>query len=145
MYLKPKIKSEMTKEKLDTAKDSTDMAVTRTVMAADRSLMAWTRTGLSLISFGFTIYKFLDYGREELIAQGKNVGPISSPKVIGLFLIGFGILSLLMGIVENEATIRKLKENHVFKRWRYSMAMSIILLIFGIILFLAVILRIAGI
>lgn len=140
-----KIKGELTKEKLDTAKDSTDMAVTRTVMAADRSLMAWLRTGLSLISFGFTIYKFLDYSRKELISRGENVSQISSPKVVGLFLIGFGIISLLMGIVENEATIRNLKENHVFKRMRYSLIMSIIILVFGIVLFLAVILRISGI
>jgi len=28
-------------------------------MAADRSLMAWVRTGLSMISFGFTVYKLL--------------------------------------------------------------------------------------
>lgn len=141
----PNAKSKDIIKKTNTANDSTDMAVTRTVMAADRSLMAWTRTGLALISFGFTIYKFLDYGREELIAAGKDVGHISSPKIIGLFLIGFGILSLLMGIVENEVTIRKLKENHEFKRWRYSLFMSILLLVFGIILFLAVILRISGI
>ena len=46
----------------DPAKDSTDMAVDRTVMVADRSLMAWVRTGLSPITFGFTLDKFLDDG-----------------------------------------------------------------------------------
>ncbi|MEJ8824851.1 DUF202 domain-containing protein [Variovorax humicola] len=29
-------------------------------MAADRSLMAWVRTGLSMISFGFTIYMVIE-------------------------------------------------------------------------------------
>jgi len=136
-------KNELIIEKLDAAKDSTDMAVTRTVMAADRSLMAWVRTGLSLISFGFTIYKFLEYAREDLVASGKNIGDFSSPKVIGLFLIGLGVLSLLMGIAENEATIKVLKKNHVFKRIRYSFFLSIILVLFGIILFLAVILKLS--
>lgn len=110
-------------------------------MAADRSMMAWVRTGLSLITFGFTIYKFLDYAREELIATGKEVTDFSSPKIIGLFLIGLGILSLLMGIIENEATIRVLKKNHSFNRMRYSLFISLILLVFGVILFLAVLLK----
>lgn len=141
----PNEKSEVKTENRHTANDSTDMAVIRTVMAADRSMMAWLRTGLALISFGFTIYKFLEYSREQLIAEGRNVSQISSPKVIGLFLIGLGIISLLMGIIENEATIRNLKENHVFKRIRYSVIMSVIILVFGIVLFLAVVLRISGI
>jgi putative membrane protein len=41
----------------DLAAERTDLAVDRTVMAAGRTLMAWVRTALSMISFGFTIYK----------------------------------------------------------------------------------------
>lgn len=33
------------------------LAIERTVMAAERTLLAWVRSGVSLISFGFTIYK----------------------------------------------------------------------------------------
>jgi putative membrane protein len=126
-----------------TAKSNTDLAVTRTVMAADRSLMAWIRTGLSLISFGFTIYKFLDYSREQFLGSGVISHSVSSPKLIGLFLIGLGVISLLMGTIENEATIRQLRKNHVFTRPRYSLYMSIILMVFGILLFLGVVLRIS--
>ena len=42
------------------AEDRTDMATSRTLMAADRTLMAWIRTSLSMLSFGFTIYKVLE-------------------------------------------------------------------------------------
>ena len=135
-------KSKLKDNKPVAANFTTDLAVTRTVMAADRSLMAWVRTGLSLLTFGFTIYKFLDYAREELIATGKEVTNFSSPKIIGLFLIGLGIISLLMGILENEASIKVLKKDHVFKRMRYSLFISLILLVFGVILFLAVLLKI---
>ena len=38
---------------------STRLAVDRTRLAHERTLMAWVRTATSLISFGFTIYKFL--------------------------------------------------------------------------------------
>ena len=43
----------------DLAVERTDLAAERTMMAADRTLMAWIRTSLSLMSFGFTIYKLL--------------------------------------------------------------------------------------
>ena len=43
------------------AEERTDLAVERSVMAAERTLMAWIRTALSMIGFGFTIYKFFQY------------------------------------------------------------------------------------
>ncbi len=45
--------------------DSTALAVERTRLAHERTLMAWVRTSVSLISFGFTIYKFFEYLRES--------------------------------------------------------------------------------
>ena len=41
------------------------LALERTRMAADRTLMGWIRTALSMISFGFTIFKFLEYTQEQ--------------------------------------------------------------------------------
>ncbi|HMM77753.1 MAG TPA: DUF202 domain-containing protein [Gammaproteobacteria bacterium] len=41
----------------------------RTLMAADRTSMAWTRTSLSLLGFGFTIYKVF----QTLQESGKNL------------------------------------------------------------------------
>ncbi len=47
---------------------STKLAADRTQLAYDRTLLAWTRTAISLITFGFTIYKFLSRGRPALEA-----------------------------------------------------------------------------
>ena len=60
------------------AMDRTDLAVERTVMGAGRTLMAWIRTALSMISFGFTIYKFL-----QAAAEGKanSVMQLMGPRV----------------------------------------------------------------
>lgn len=124
--------------------DATSMAVARTVMAADRSLMAWVRTGLSLISFGFTIYKFLDYSREQLITAGKNLKGMSSPKLVGLFMVAMGIISLIFGIIENIQTIKMLKGNYGIKRTRYALTMAGMLTLFGVFLFLAIILQLRG-
>lgn len=114
-------------------------------MAADRSLMAWVRTGLSLISFGFTIYKFLDFSREQLIATGKPVSKISSPAVVGLIMIGMGILSLAFGILENWYAIRELRENFTTNRRRYAEMKAVMVIVFGLFIFLGIIFRFKGI
>jgi len=44
---------------------STKLAIERTRLAHERTLMAWVRTATSLISFGFTVYKFVQYLRES--------------------------------------------------------------------------------
>jgi putative membrane protein len=41
--------------------ERTDLALKRTALASDRTLLAWLRTSLSLITFGFTIYKFFQF------------------------------------------------------------------------------------
>jgi putative membrane protein len=125
--------------------DPTDMAVERTIMAADRSMMAWVRTGLSLISFGFTIYKFLEYQKDQLREMGKVVPGISGPRVFGLLMIGIGILSLLMGTVEYISTTRTYRIRYGIKRPRYSLFISGIITTIGIVLFLGILLRINGI
>mgnify|MGYP003417739599 CR=1 FL=1 len=125
--------------------EGTQMAVQRTVMAADRSLMAWVRTGLSLISFGFTIYKFLDYSREQITATGIQPGGVSSPKLVGLFMVGMGILSLIFGTIENVSIVRKLRGQYTFSYARYSLIMAGFLTIFGLIIFFGIIFQLKGI
>jgi putative membrane protein len=129
--------SEMTNEKAvisekkeDASKHATDMAAARTAMASDRSMMAWLRTGLSLITFGFTVYKFLEYSNEQIFASGRTLDNVASPELIGLFMIGMGILSLLLGIIENLAIRIGLKEQFEIKHPRYALLMSLIILIF---------------
>jgi len=87
------------------AAERTDLAVSRTAMAAGRTLMGWVRTSLAMISFGFTIYKFL-----QAAAQGAAAGLIKAegPKRMGLFLIALGVVSVLLGSVEYFQTIRRL-------------------------------------
>jgi uncharacterized membrane protein YidH (DUF202 family) len=56
--------------------------------------MAWVRTALSMVGFGFTIYKFL----QALVKEGVLLTPrVQGPKYIGLFLIGLGTLAAFMG------------------------------------------------
>lgn len=85
------------------ADERTEMAFDRTVMALERTLMAWIRTAVSLISFGFTIYKFLE-------AVEKEGAPLRehAPRNLGLFLISLGIVLLILGITQYKQTLKKI-------------------------------------
>ena len=74
------------------AEERTDLAYQRTIIAAERTLMAWIRTALSMIGFGFTIYKFFQYQADE-IASGKIQRP-NAPRNLGLSLIALGTLGI---------------------------------------------------
>ena len=58
--------------------DSTVLAIERTRLAHERTLMAWVRTSTSLISFGFSIYKFFEYLKESEKASAEGSTPASS-------------------------------------------------------------------
>jgi putative membrane protein len=83
-----------------------DMARLRTVMAADRTLMAWIRTTLSMISFGFTIYKFLQYLYEADI-EPPAFNP-QGPRNLGLTLIALGVTALLIACIQYWNELKRL-------------------------------------
>jgi putative membrane protein len=75
-----------------------DLGYERTRLAADRTLMAWIRTSVSMISFGFTIFKFFVYLRESNLLSSQL--PLHGPRNLGLGLVGLGTFLLGMAIVE---------------------------------------------
>ena len=115
------------------AEERTDLATTRTLMAADRTLMAWTRTALSMISFGFTIYKFLN-GMHE--AGGIRLRRPEGPRDIGLFLTALGTGSLVAGMIEHMQTRRRIEGRTHFGAGFYVAAVVLalgVLVLFGLI------------
>jgi len=88
--------------------DATRLAVDRTRLAYERTLMAWTRTATSLISFGFTIYKFFQYLREERqVAEG-----VLGPRGFALLMIGIGLAALVLATVEHRRNMKALRETY---------------------------------
>lgn len=120
------------------AEDRTELAVQRTVMAADRSLMAWIRTGLSMTSFGFTIYKLL----QAFQASGEILPRENTPRNIGLFLTGLGALALLAGIIEYRQTLKDLNSGHVLKAWRPALLMAVLLGALAFFMFVAIFVKV---
>lgn len=87
------------------AEQRTEMGFGRTVMALERTLMAWIRTSLSLISFGFTIFKFLDAVQEK---GGGNMRE-HAPRNLGLFMILLGMGLLLLAIFQYVAAMKTIR------------------------------------
>lgn len=119
------------------AEARTDLATDRTVMAADRSLMAWVRTGLSMISFGFTIYKLL----EGFQASSKVPADGLSPKNVGLLLIGLGSFSIIMGTIEYWQRLDGLGGSQQISRIKPAFVMALIWSGLGIAAFVGILAR----
>jgi len=88
---------------------ATQLALDRTRLAFERTLMAWVRTATSLISFGFTIYKFFQYlheGRPEV--DGRILGP----RNFALLMIGIGLTALIFATVEHRRSMRELRAQY---------------------------------
>jgi putative membrane protein len=122
----------------DLAEIRTDLATKRTLMAADRTLMAWVRTALSLLSFGFTIYKILQSAQESGVALPLG----ESPRNVGLFLTGAGTLAMVMGTIEYWHTLRELRHIEHFSLGRAPLLMAVFMSVTGVVLFFSIIMRV---
>jgi|SRR5215469_7808800 len=121
------------------AEERTDLAIQRTNMAAERSLMAWIRTSLSMIGFGFTIYKFFQYLPEELAAG--NIRRPQAPRNLGLTLIALGTLALVAAIWQHLTFLRTVRASGKPHIWSISFVVAIFVVLIGIITFYGVLLR----
>lgn len=120
------------------ASERTDLAVQRTVLAMDRTLMAWVRTGLSITSFGFTVYKIL----QALIERPGVIQASHTPRQVGLFMTAMGVATLMLGVLEYLAATHDLRQ-HAHVRWvRPSLLMASIMAIVSAMLFVGIYTRV---
>jgi putative membrane protein len=89
---------------------STRLAVDRTRLAHERTLMAWVRTATSLISFGFTIYKFFQFELSK--EQVQRVTSQFGPRHFGMVMIVIGIVSLVAAQVQDYFRRKELEKEY---------------------------------
>jgi putative membrane protein len=94
--------SPMTAQTLPT---SNELAVERTRLAYERTMMAWVRTSVSLISFGFSIYKFFDFAQEPAALTG-----LISPRRFATIMIGTGLITLGAAAIQHSKDSRALPQ-----------------------------------
>lgn len=114
------------------------MALDRTRMAAERTLMAWLRTTISMISFGFTIYKFLQVVEEQ--SKLPVLRP-QAPRTVGLTLIGIGTFALIIACVQHWGYIKKLEPGQSGKPWDLTFIVACLIALLGLLMFGNVFLR----
>jgi putative membrane protein len=143
--LKPVLRTETiqvaSKAKVDAANlpDATQLALERTNLAHERTLMAWVRTAVSLISFGFTIYKFFQYMREQ-----QSIEPIKrllGPREFGLIMISIGVVSLLLATLQNWQLRKKLMERYHDVPHSLATVLAVLISLLGIMAVIAIIFR----
>ena len=117
---------------------SMQLAVDRTRLAHDRTLMAWVRTATSLISFGFTIYKFFQTMKE----QGQTGGDrLFGPREFALFMIGTGLTALALATIQHRSEMQKLRKQYREVPYSLATVLAGLVTILGIIAFVAVVFK----
>ncbi|HEX7878167.1 MAG TPA: DUF202 domain-containing protein [Candidatus Eisenbacteria bacterium] len=122
----------------DLAVERTDLATQRTVMAADRNLMAWIRTALSMISFGFTIYKLL----QGFHAAGEALPRENTPRNIGLFLTALGTVSMVLGCVEYLGVMKEMRRHQHVRYLRPAFGIALVMSVCGLTMFFVIFLKV---
>lgn len=101
-------------------------------------MMAWVRTAASLISFGFTIYKFFQYMRE----QGQPVqNRLLGPREFALLLIAIGLFSLVLATIQSRREMRVMRKHYAHVPLSLANIVAGMVAILGVLTFLAVMLR----
>ena len=119
-------------------KASDILALDRTRLAAERTLMAWVRTALSMISFGFTIYKFLQ------VLQEQSPLPVlrpQSPRNVGLALTGIGTFAVITACVQHWKYVKKLRPDRPYNPWDLTFIVACFIGLLGLLTFGSMILR----
>ena len=117
------------------------LAVERTRLAHERTLIAWLRTALSMISFGFTIYKFFQF--EISKGEAQAAGRLLSPRGFALIMIGTGLIALAMSTFQHRQSMQRLRAETGAVTVPVSIATVVAALfsVLGVLAFLAVLFR----
>ncbi|MFC3550362.1 YidH family protein [Lysobacter cavernae] len=118
--------------------DSTALALDRTRMAYERTMMAWVRTAVSLISFGFTIYKFFQYLQQD--QKVVHTG-LFGPRHFAMVMIGSGIIALVVATWDHRRNMGRLRAHYGPMPWSPATVLATLIGLLGVMGLLAVVFR----
>jgi len=119
--------------------EGTRLAYERTILAHERTLMAWLRTAVSLITFGFTIYKFFAL---ELGAKAPaRVHQIIGPREFAILMIAIGLFALVIAALENIQYRKSLRKEFGEARYSLSSLVAAMISVLGLLAMAAALFR----
>ena len=116
---------------------STELAFQRTRNSYEQTMMSWIRTATSLITFGFSIYKFFQIEAPNHPQQNCLIGP----REFALMLVSIGLISLLLATLEYRESIRALGAQYAGRRRSLAVLVAALISILGVLALLAMIFR----
>jgi putative membrane protein len=129
--------AEQTSQSAPALDNSTILAFDRTRAAYERTMMAWIRTATSLITFGFTIYKFFQIEAPPPGRQNRLIGP----RGFAFILVSIGLFSLILATIEHRQNIRTLGERYSGKLRSLAVLVAALISILGVLALVAIIFR----
>jgi putative membrane protein len=99
--------------------------------------MAWVRTAISLITFGFTIYKFFQLEGAGLRQENRLV----SANTFALLMIVIGLVSLLMATMQHRQELQALRAQDPGGPRSLARVLAALISVLGILALLSVLLR----
>jgi inner membrane protein YidH len=118
------------------AHDENRLALETTRLAYERTMMAWIRTATSLITFGFSVYKFF-----QIDQAGAHSDRLVTPRGFGIVMISMGLFSLLLATIEHMASMRVLRKELPSAPRSLSALIAGLISVLGILALLAAVFR----
>jgi putative membrane protein len=100
--------------------------------------MAWVRTATSLISFGFTIYKFFQYLQER---QTNVEERLLGPRGYALMMITIGIVALVLATLQHRRDMKVLRALHPEVPYSMATVLAGLISLLGLAALLAVLFK----
>ena len=116
---------------------STELAFVRTRAAYERTMMAWIRTATSLITFGFSVYKFFQIETPRAAGRNRLIGP----RGFALTLVSIGLFSLFLATLEHRQSIRLLGTQYVPTQRSLAVLVATLVSILGLLALVLMIFR----
>jgi putative membrane protein len=129
--------TEQTPQSVPALDVSTRLAFDRTRVAYERTMMAWIRTVTSLITFGFSVYKFFQIEAPAGGQQNRLIGP----RGFAFTLVSIGLLSLILATLEHRQNIRTLGEQYAGRLRSLAVLVAGLISILGVLALVAIIFR----
>ena len=117
---------------------NTKLAYERTNLAHERTLMAWVRTATSLITFGFTIYKFFQL---EMSVARVRPQQLIGAREFAIFMIAIGLIALTVATIQNWRERNNLKKQYTEIPRSLAGLVAGLISLLGIVAIIAVIFR----